>query len=98
MCPQPYCFNEKGEAVRRRFKERILNAEEELTMSQYQEIMDKLSAVSDSINLLSDMVNRLEHPMIYNYINNNMPEWSRETIQKLEIKKSYAAAAVTSCV
>lgn len=86
MCPQPYCFSEKGEAEWRGFKERILNAEEEFTMSQYQEIMDKLSAVSDGMNLLSDRVNKLENPMIYNYIDNNMPEWSRETIQKLKNK------------
>lgn len=35
------------------------------------------------IDRLADRVYKLEHPMIYNYIDENMPEWARETVQKL---------------
>ena len=50
--------------------------EEELTMSQYEELKKMISD-------LSDKVDKLENPMIYNYIDDNMPEWARPTIQKL---------------
>ena len=42
---------------------------EELTMSQYEELKAK--------------IDKLENPMIYNYIDENMPDWARPTIQKL---------------
>ena len=42
---------------------------EELTMSQYQE--------------LNKRIDKLENPMIYNYIDDNMPDWAKPTIQKL---------------
>lgn len=32
---------------------------------------------------LSDAVDELTNPMIYNYIDENMPEWARPTVQKL---------------
>lgn len=40
---------------------------EELTMSQYEELNERL--------------NKLENPMIYNYIDANMPEWAREAVR-----------------
>ena len=49
---------------------------EDLTMSQYEELKKMISDLSDKID-------RLENPMIYNYIDDNMPEWARPTIQKL---------------
>lgn len=42
---------------------------EDLTMSQYEE--------------LNARIDKLENPMIYNYIDDNMPDWARPTIQKL---------------
>lgn len=42
---------------------------EGLTMGQYEELKAK--------------IDRLENPMIYNYIDENMPDWARPTIQKL---------------
>lgn len=35
------------------------------------------------LNELSDAVDKLTNPMIYNYIDDNMPEWARPTVQKL---------------
>lgn len=54
----------------------LLKESEELTMPQYDELKKMISDLSDKID-------RLENPMIYNYIDDNMPEWARPTIQKL---------------
>lgn len=40
------------------------------------------------INKMGDRINKLENPMIYNYIDENMPSWARPTIQKL-VDKNY---------
>ena len=40
-------------------------------------------ALKAAIDDLSARVYALEHPMIYNYIDSNMPDWARPTIQKL---------------
>ena len=37
----------------------------------------------DKLNELVARVEKLEKPMIYNYIDKNMPEWARPTVQKL---------------
>lgn len=49
---------------------------EELTMSQYETLMAK-------INDMERKLDKLTNPMIYNYIDENMPDWARPTIQKL---------------
>lgn len=49
-----------------------LLSEEGLTMSQYEELKNEIKALREE-----------NTPMIYNYIDNNMPEWARPTIQKL---------------
>lgn len=56
---------------------------EELTMTQYDELKEMIDNLSENINRLSDSLNKLSNPMIYNYIDDNMPEWARPTIQKL---------------
>lgn len=55
--------------------------EGELTMTQYEELKMQIDA-------LSEKVAHLENKMIYNYIDDNMPEWARPTIQKL-VDKGY---------
>ena len=50
------------------------DAEEELTMSQYEELKQDISN-------LTAIVNDLANPMIYNYIDNNMPSWAHEAVQ-----------------
>lgn len=37
----------------------------------------------EEFNALAARVEKLEKPMIYNYIDKNMPDWARPTIQKL---------------
>ena len=48
----------------------------DLTMSQYEEL-------KKSIEGLRNIVDKLANPMIYNYIDDNMPNWAKPTIQKL---------------
>ena len=49
---------------------------EDLTMTQY----DELKKMVDE---LSKKIDDLHNPMIYNYVDENMPEWARGTIAKL---------------
>ncbi len=53
-----------------------LNNEEELTVAQYEEIMQKLTTLENNFQ-------QLNSPMIYNYMDENMPEFGVKTIQKL---------------
>lgn len=76
--------------------------EEELTMAQYEElkglississdikgVRDTLGFVEQSLDRTADRVTKLENPMVYNYIDDNMPEWAVPTVQKL-IDKGY---------
>ena len=50
-------------------------------MSQYEELKSMMSKISDKID-------KIGNPMIYNYVDKNMPEYARPTIQKL-INKGY---------
>ena len=49
-----------------------LNTTEELTMTQYEELKNEIKKLREE-NI----------PMVYNYIDDNMPEWARPTIKKL---------------
>lgn len=67
--------------------------EEGLTMSQYDELKNVLNDISNMLTSLkndidktADRVTKLESPMIYNYIDDNMPEWAKPTIEKLTAK------------
>ena len=49
----------------------------------------EVAAINDLVTRMDELeqrINRLENPMIYNYIDQNMPEWARPTIQKLSAK------------
>ncbi len=50
-------------------------AKEELTVSQYEELKNQLKDLTEEL--------RNRTPMIYNYIDDNMPDWAKPTIQKL---------------
>ena len=70
-CPKPYVDNAKWQD----FKNKLTESED-LTMSQYEEL-------KKSIDGLRSTVDKLANPMIYNYIDDNMPDWAKPTIQKL---------------
>ncbi len=57
--------------------------EEELTMNQYEELKKDYTELLETVKKLAIEVGELANPMIYNYIDSNMPEWARPTIQKL---------------
>ena len=50
---------------------------------KFNELVNIVAALRETIDNLSSRISSLEHPMIYNYIDKNMPEWARPTIQKL---------------
>lgn len=62
------------------------NESEDLTMSQYEELKKEISDLTETVKLLAAETANLANPMIYNYIDDNMPEWARPTIQKLAEK------------
>lgn len=68
------------------FKKRKQNTEG-LTMSQYEELKNRIDEMSDNLtNIVNDLgskLKKLANPMIYNYIDGNMPDWAKPTIQKL---------------
>lgn len=51
-----------------------LISEEELTLTQYEELNNRINDLEDKVK---------DSEMIYNYIDDNMPEWARPTIKKL---------------
>ena len=48
--------------------------------------MEVFNNLATRLEELERRVNQLENPMIYNYIDHNLPEWARPTIQKLSAK------------
>lgn len=54
--------------------------EEELTMSQYEELKQMFAEQNARIDVLQNEVYKIENPMIYNYIDENMPQWAREAV------------------
>ena len=65
-----------------KFKEKLKG--EDLTMAQYEELKNRMDEMSANLtNIINDMDAKLEkitNPMIYNYIDNNMPEWARSAV------------------
>lgn len=53
---------------------------EDLTMAQYEELKNEISQLTETVKVLATELHDLKHPMIYNYIDKNMPEWAREAV------------------
>ncbi len=79
-CPQSMSKN--GWAAWYEFKEKLKG--EDLTMAQYEELKNRMDEMSANLtNIINDMDAKLEkitNPMIYNYIDKNMPEWARSAV------------------
>lgn len=43
--------------------------------------MEELENLKNIVAQLTELVNRLANPMIYNYIDSNMPQWAHEPVQ-----------------
>ena len=50
-------------------------------MTQYEELKNLIEDIDHKIGSLAEKV---KEPMIYNYVDDNMPEWARPTIKRLE--------------
>lgn len=82
-------YKEQGaERVAQAICDAISKRGEDITMSQYEELKELIENLSDKVNDIAEDVRALKNPMIYNYIDDNMPEWARPTIQKL-VEKGY---------
>ena len=55
-----------------------LNEEDE-TMTNGKRI--KFNELVNAVSNLAEKVDKLTNPMIYNYIDDNMPEWARESVK-----------------
>lgn len=56
---------------------------EVLTVSQYEELKTAINDLTETVKQLAVKVESMANPMIYNYIDENMPKWASPTIQKL---------------
>ena len=56
-------------------------------MEQYNElkslITKQAAEINDLRNVNQQLVNVVQTTMIYNYVDDNMPEWARPTVQKM---------------
>lgn len=50
-------------------------------MSQYEELKKMFSEQNARIDVLQNEVYKINNPMIYNYIDENMPSWAREAVK-----------------
>lgn len=73
-CPEPFV---RDENLWKNFKSQL----EDKAMTNEERI--KFNMLVDAVSTMQETIDKLANPMIYNYIDNNMPEWARPTIQKL---------------
>ena len=75
-CPQSMSGN--GWTQWYEFKEKLKG--EDLTMAQYEELKNEITQLTETVKVLATELSNLKHPMIYNYIDKNMPEWARSAV------------------
>jgi len=64
-------------------KNKMENKEDE---SMTTEERNKFNALVDAVGTLTEKVDKLEHKMIYAWVDDNMPDWAKPTITKLMAK------------
>ena len=79
-CPEPFV---KHPEQWEEFKNRLESEDNEMTVEEKQEFDDLKSKVSDIDESLTNAYKILNGKMIYNYIDSNMPDDYKPTIQKL---------------
>lgn len=61
--------------------EKINETEKEgLTMTQYEALKNEIEELTETMRVLAEELYDHKHPMIYNYIDENMPAWAREAV------------------
>lgn len=74
-CPRPFATD--NNSYWNDFKKKISSSEDEIDM-------EELKKLQNAVEKLTDVVNKLiEEKMIYNYIDDNMPDFAKPTIKKL---------------
>ena len=59
------------------------NAMTQQEREKFNALVEAVENLTHTVDKLADRITALENPMIYNYIDENMPLWARPTIQKL---------------
>lgn len=59
------------------------NAMTQQEREKFNALVEAVENLTHTVDKLADRIRTLENPMIYNYIDENMPLWARDTIQKL---------------
>lgn len=59
----------------------LLKESEGLTVSQYDELKHEISELTETVKLLATELHNIKNPMIYNYIDDNMPNWARDAVK-----------------
>lgn len=62
------------------FKNKISESED-LTMTQYEELKNEINDLTETVKIMATELHDMKTPMIYNYIDDNMPEWAREAVK-----------------
>ncbi len=80
-CPAPWVVNE---SEWNRFKQLL---EEDIDMDKLQQLEEELASLkaendrqNEVISRMGGEIQELKNPMIYNYIDDNMPEWAHEAV------------------
>ena len=80
-CPEPFV---RQPELWDNFKKRLTGSED-LTMEQYNELKDLINAQAAKIADLQDVNRQLvavvQTTMIYDYVDDNMPDWARKAVQ-----------------
>ena len=63
------------------------NAMTQQEREKFNALVKAVENLTHTVDKLADRIRTLENPMIYNYIDENMPLWARDTIQKLVDKR-----------
>ena len=77
-CPGRYYPLEEMKNYPYREQEGAMTAEEKNKLHAIDESLTHLYQIADRI---AESINKIENPMIYNYIDDNMPEWAREGVK-----------------
>lgn len=54
---------------------------EDLTVTQYEELKNEISNLTETVKFLATELYDLKNPMIYNYIDDNMPMWAWDAVK-----------------
>lgn len=86
QCPSQWATENNADWIA--FKEKvkaILQNEEGLTMSQYEELKDLITKQAQDISALQaenkELKDVVQNTMVYNYNDKNMPKWARKAVQ-----------------